>query len=979
MKNYNIQIDYLENSNDNKTAKISVTDEKGDFILKKAPISLPDEFFGKNSSHYYFGINETPMKISHVDFIGNAARNSNEKFTDLSGFVQTDKKGEREFFDQTNSDYIVFKRNILFFPQKDLYPLGVDKTAFIMHNSDYKKLTSAIGDEEVQFSFAAVKRNFSLFDRFEGRNVSRKSKINAAYNTIKNALLSRRSTGQVKENPATSIIQGLVTKKIAERRRNQKNKADIVDNAPKDSGSSEVETNKKNDIVSSLIGEEKSTPNTSDPGHHNIPYFDSQRAEINASSDNTHFFIGNSRDNNSIVDYFNRIEKMKDGSLNRSIDPFFITNLHAYFQATGADFNERNIKEVARKVPGGNGIQNISFLSNENGFFAQLFADDQKQSPLAVLSFDFESKELLVKNEESSISLRPGEMNGTLDYFAKYRDFDLSGKVASQMINKDNIEQSTLSCFNLEVLDKNGESRGIFNFAAVGSFVAKDDSVYHLDSFVNEKIDHFTVEEVAKNGILNNNSLSLNVNFEGKNEAQFNANKYDIGKTITPESMDEAISSLNMNNDEEVSPESVEHSDPEIKSSEVEMVVETQTIEPKHKDVHVQPEIAEPVFPVEPTLTQKNESEDKVNTQNNIIETAPVEKEEYIAPTDKSNILYDDVYRWAISNDALKIEREELKKIPIEKNSDGVDYIINDPMRVGPRAPFEPTVDDLEFYEGVIPNFPKKLALNEDNDLNSPFPSTHEPKLERMDKYYDYSSSYNIPSLIKKGIDKLNTEEMRALEYRFIMIPKYYNENEFERYNMLYEAKKDEFIAMIEYKKIMEKKNEESAKLENNDPVISEPEKNTTVEENNGVEIEPQSLPSSLEHTTSSEESLPSSSNDHQAQWGDIPFSESEMSSMMNDENMQVEHLGYEDYANFHQEDEGNDMAAQFAYFDQVNNAPNVADFSIHDQQSYERSFPEKDHHFDHSLQDAPAIPENSQSTNEVSKNKNKQYNRHKM
>lgn len=554
---YNIVIDYIEASANNKTAKITITNDKGQLVMKNAPISLPSDVFDKNLGASYFSLNGSKPKVKSIDFSENNAVDDfydSPKFSAFTDFNEENENEEKIFFDEKNKDYIIHKRNILFFPQNSESKLGIDKTAFILHSNDYNKIADILKQDDVELSFVLKKKRFALFSIFENRDQNKRSDINGAYNTLKELwqkkkLYSSNTTNLVSERlkAASKKIMSKIIKKTENENVNEvKIKEDNI-----------VEG--KEEIIKSTNTEKPKVEENNDTVK-----------EVKKTTVENGNKFSNKGKNSLFVNSDDGMEAfINSGNNNRNLSPEFLLKFHSYFTMQKMEINENNILKSLKSIGQNDIIKGVSFISNENGFFIQMFEDDKKTKPLASIAFDYETKKMSLRNETSKILLSPSDKNKKLmTLSAEYEDIAIHGDVLNRSGDTfSNREDVSSSLVNFKI-SKNGvqddTNHAVWIFNELEDVNTNDLFILKSNS-VNLKGNGDIVDYLKDGiqGVYSQKNLD-DLLFQGKNEEILNMKKEKPDVVITNEDL------------ESVEPSSVIQRNP-INSESENIVVEKQT------------------------------------------------------------------------------------------------------------------------------------------------------------------------------------------------------------------------------------------------------------------------------------------------------------------------------------------------------------------------------------------------------------------
>lgn len=527
---YTINIDYIDQSIGGQTAKLTLIDENKKKILNKVPVSLPNSLFEEKYMPFYYDLNEKTPNISQIDFQTNKFKELFEKnpaFEPL--YIFAGKDNYHKTFNKNNDEYVMHKKHILFFPQEDGQKLGVDEQAFILHENDHKILTNALKNA-TGLNFDVRKARFAMFNNFEDRNINKTSDINKMYSLLKEVLLHKASMTEE---------DSLVNKRMKEARRKQFNKItgrvdidDVNENslneAPFSPENKEMEI--KKDQLQERQQDKKETQTILDTNKNRVGLF---------YGENTNNIISN-----KILEINKRRELEDRERNNRNIDFMFLLSIYNYFALQDISFNKEMIKRSLDKIPGGNNIKDIDFVSNENGFFISMYGKEGKKDSLCSLTFDYGKQSFSLKNESSEITLSPSIYNDRiLNITADYNELQVAGELINFKNNKGNSIDEYLTICNLKSHSNNIIEE--FSFATRYSFDYDQNGFNKLSFLTNEKnspinIDLIYNTQKEKTGTLIDERLTnLNVHFEGRNEAQFIANKEHVHSSIDQDLLNE--------------------------------------------------------------------------------------------------------------------------------------------------------------------------------------------------------------------------------------------------------------------------------------------------------------------------------------------------------------------------------------------------------------------------------------------------------
>lgn len=522
---YNIIVDYIDSSAKNKTAKMTILDSNGKTIMKNAAISLPTDVFDKNLGPSYYSLNGSEPKIRTIDFDDSGSINdtySKNQFNALSDFNEENENEEKLYFEKENKNYIIHKRNIMFFPQSNNDKLGVDKSSFILHNNDYQKIVDIFNDPELDISFTIQKKRFALFSFFEDRDQNKKSDINKAYNTLKE-LWQKKIFSSPNRNKDSVVKERIkhASKKIMEKIINKSDKVDA-----KNINSSEENLTKKTTIESTekdLKNESSSSPNVVvDKSKYN-----SGMTLLVQANEGIGGFV---------------LDQYKGNNFNRLLSADFLPKFHSYFSMQGLEINENNIRKSLKSIGGGQPISEISFISNENGFFIQLFEDDKKSKPLGSLSFDYESGKMTLRNESSNISMEPSAKNKKImSLSAEYDNVLIKGDVLN-ISNSSGMEDSGTSLINFNI-SSDGVENNENHFVYI-SHELKDkgsEELFFMDSKSKNIKGNGDISDYLNGGLeaVYNYKNIADIKFQGKNDSLFRMNKENPDVEITNNDLEE--------------------------------------------------------------------------------------------------------------------------------------------------------------------------------------------------------------------------------------------------------------------------------------------------------------------------------------------------------------------------------------------------------------------------------------------------------
>lgn len=502
---YTINIDYIDDSKNSKTAKLSLLDENNKKLLSKVPVSLPSELFHEDKVIYYYELNNKKPDIIQANLSGEdlkALYIDNEAFKPLFDF--SDPYNPKKTFNANNDEYVSLNKRILFFPQFDDSKLGIDTEAFIMKESHYNVLKDALKNNSgVEFN---VKRSkFNLFNSFEDRNLRNFSDINKVY-TISKQLELKRQASPKKD----SLAQEKIREKIRERL-DQKHgkKIDIPEpthlSMEEAANAIRQETQKTQEAKSTVSEQQK---------------------EVNSKM----FLI---KDNTSLSSKM-LYEVNKDRPSIRSFDYLFLLSTYNYFVLQDRAFKKENILNAFKNIPGGEIINSTAFVSNENGFFIQFFEDENKKSPLGSLSFDYENKTFLLQNSESKISLSPSVINPkSLHLDCQYPNMTISGELFNLKNDRGNNISEYLTIGNMALKTQNQTVD--YSFGAKYKFDILENLEQKLNYNMNENNTNIDLDLIYKKqkeqygSLIDDVLTNLNVNFQGRNPKQFEFNKNYVG------------------------------------------------------------------------------------------------------------------------------------------------------------------------------------------------------------------------------------------------------------------------------------------------------------------------------------------------------------------------------------------------------------------------------------------------------------------
>lgn len=524
---YNIVIDYIEASASNKTAKITITDENGGVAVKNSPISLPEDVFDKNLASSYFSLNGSIPKIRNIDFSETNVLDDfydAPKFSSFTDFNEENENEEKIFFDNDNKDYVIHKRNIMFFPQKSDNKLGVDKTAFILYSEDYNKIIDILKQEDAEISFMIKKKRFSLFSIFENRDQSKRSDINGAYNTLKELWQKKKLYSSDTANLVSERLKA-ASKKVM-----SKIIKKTVDTAPE---IKDVNIHNDNNQTVNKKTHEESEKNI--VNENKITEVVSKKIDNYSGNDKNCLFVNNDEGMDGFI-------KTTSNNI-RNLSPEFLIKFHSYFTIQSMEINENNILKSLISIGQNDIIKDVSFISNENGFFVQMFEDKQKTKPLASIAFDYETKKMSLRNEVSKILLSPNEENKKLmKLSAEYIDVSIHGEVLNRKgdsLNKDGFGSSLIN-FKIE---KNGILEDINHSVAIFHELKdiNENDLFKLDSKTLNLSGNGGIEDYLKDGILGVYDYSNleALNFHGKNEELLNMNKEKPDVMLTTDDLEE--------------------------------------------------------------------------------------------------------------------------------------------------------------------------------------------------------------------------------------------------------------------------------------------------------------------------------------------------------------------------------------------------------------------------------------------------------
>lgn len=512
---YHINIDYSERSiQQDETAKLTLTDENNNKILNKVPISLPYELFDKKKTGFYYDINNVLPKVNKIDFKTNAFKDlfeNNPSFKPLYELV--DDNNFYETFNHDNDEYITYKRQVLFFPQHDNSPLGVDNSAFILHEGDFKKLTKALSQAE-ELTFDVKSTRFAIFNRNEKRELKKYSNINKAYTVLKEVLRHEQMANNSKS----------VQNKIDQEKRKIINKNKGIEETPVNIDNN---TNLKIEVPNIKDFDLKNENRKKDLEHAAL--------EKELRKNNTNDLSGLKSENKTQDKTFKQEDRLKKGSF----DIMFMLALYNYFTLQKMSFNKEMIKNALPKIPGGENIKNFAFVSNEAGFFVSLYSDINKKDPVGALSFDYENKSFMLKNESSELTLSPSLDNErVLNLNAIYPDQNIDMKLLNFDNNKGNNIDNYYTLSQVNILNKENNMQESFSWAIKYNFDYQSDGfpiMSYKKNAKSEVIDINLIYDSEKENtgeLINSKLTTLNFDFEGKNDELFKLNKEKVVSNI---------------------------------------------------------------------------------------------------------------------------------------------------------------------------------------------------------------------------------------------------------------------------------------------------------------------------------------------------------------------------------------------------------------------------------------------------------------
>lgn len=526
---YYIHIEYTAESATSKTAKLTLLDQKNKKLLNKVPVSLPNALFDKNKAPFYFGMNKESGKynapsVSEIDF---KTRDFKEFFEDNSSFMPlyeftNEEANFYETFNKNNKNYVMYKKQILCFPQYDDDLLGVDENALILHENNFKIFAEAMS-KATEVSFDLTKPRFNLFNNFEDRKTQKYSDINKIHTIVK----------EIEKNKASVIhSDSLVNQRLKEARRDRFNQITGRSGISPDISSESVSYNE-------TPLETKKTERSVENKKEMVK--DASVKQKESVSHKTIFIAENNK--NIVSDYFYNVNNNADRERlqrQRNIDFMFMMSMYNYFILQKLSFNNKMLNEAFKKIPGGESIKSSSFFSNENGFFIQMFSDNQKTEPLGTVSFDFETKTLGMQNEDSLLTLNPSENNPyILSLEADYGVLKLSGEIMNVQVDQDEKFEDYRTFGNIRILNQSNNENIPYSFGAKYFFKSENnEGLPKIDYALKESetpVDIYLAYQAQKDKIGNNFNqflTSMDLYFEGKNEEQFLINKSMINANI---------------------------------------------------------------------------------------------------------------------------------------------------------------------------------------------------------------------------------------------------------------------------------------------------------------------------------------------------------------------------------------------------------------------------------------------------------------